>query len=99
MISEPANPSLMSTVAEGFHNVILLGAGASADAGIPLLGSFVDKMWEFATRGKVGEKAIPPADQQILNAAIEIGRQLERYNSRAFFDNRNIEDILSLLSF
>src|ERR1035438_8277082 len=38
-------------------------------------------------------------DKQLLGGANEIRNELERYNSRAFFDNRNLEDILSLLSF
>jgi hypothetical protein len=82
-----------------YNNVILLGAGAAADAGIPMLDSFVDKMWEYAIRGKVGEKPISPADIQLLTEANKIRIDLERYNSRASFDIRNLEDILSLLSF
>ena len=81
------------------HNVILFGAGASADAGIPLLGSFVDKMWEYAVRGQTGNERISPQDMEILTAANKIRIELERYNSRASFDSRNLEDILSLLSF
>jgi hypothetical protein len=81
------------------NNVILFGAGASADAGIPMLESFIDKMWEYAMRGKVGDKPISKADREILTEANKIRIDLERYNSRAFFDNRNLEDILSLLSF
>lgn len=81
------------------HNVILFGAGVSFEAGIPLLDKFVDKMWEYAIRGKVGDKAIAEADRNILIEANKIREALEPYNSRAFFDNRNLEDILSLLSF
>jgi hypothetical protein len=81
------------------HNVILFGAGASFDAGIPLLNSFVDKMWEYGVRGKVGSKTISADDRRVLQDAIAICESLERYNSRAFFDIRNLEDILSLLSF
>jgi hypothetical protein len=86
-------------VPQEYHNVILFGAGASADAGIPLLGSFVDKMWEFAFRGKVGDKPISESDRKVLVEANQIREDLERYNSRASFDIRNLEDILSLLSF
>jgi len=82
-----------------YDNVILFGAGASADAGIPMLDSFVDRMWEYAIRGKVGAELISSDDQEILRKADQLRVELERYNSRAFFDNRNIEDILSLLSF
>jgi hypothetical protein len=98
MTSEPANSAAGLAVDKTYHNVIILGAGASADAGIPLLRSFVDTMWEYATRGKVGETSIPDSDRKILTAAKEIWRELEPYNSRASFDNRNLEDILSLLS-
>jgi hypothetical protein len=31
-----------------YHNVILFGAGASWDAGIPLMNQFVDAMWHYA---------------------------------------------------
>jgi hypothetical protein len=82
-----------------YHNVIIFGAGASANAGIPLLDSFVNKMWEYATRGKVGDEIISEADREILVKAHEIRTQLERYNTRASFNDRNLEDILSLLSF
>jgi hypothetical protein len=82
-----------------YHNVIIFGAGASFDAGIPLLPSFVDKMWEYAIRRKAGENPLSPEDLTILNKANEIRLELERYNSRANFDTRNLEDILSLLSF
>jgi hypothetical protein len=82
-----------------YNNVILFGAGASADAGIPMLDSFIDKMWEYAMRGKVGDKPIAHVDREILVEANKIRIDLERYSSRAYFDNRNLEDILSLLSF
>jgi hypothetical protein len=86
-------------MATHYNNVILFGAGASADAGIPMLDSFVDKMWEYATRGKVGDKVISNEDREILIEANQIRIDLEKYGMRAFFDNRNLEDILSLLSF
>jgi len=50
-------------------------------------------------RGKVGDKLISKSDREILTEANKIRIDLERYSSRAFFDNRNLEDILSLLSF
>ncbi len=80
-------------------NVFIFGAGVSFDAGIPLLRPFLDKMWEYCQRGRVGEKAISEADLVILKHANRIANDLERYNARASFDNTNIEDILSLLSF
>jgi hypothetical protein len=82
-----------------YHNVIIFGAGASFDAGIPLLPSFVDKMWEYAIRGKAGEKKLSDADVAILSEANDVRISLDRYSSRASFNNRDLEDILSLLSF
>jgi hypothetical protein len=82
-----------------YHNVILFGAGASADAGVPMLGSFVDKMWEYAIREKVGDKPVYGEDLEILKEAQKIRYSLEEYANRAYFDNSNLEDILSLLAF
>ena len=56
-------------------------------------------MWEYAFRGKVGDRVIAQPDRDILIEANKIREDLERYNSRASFDIRNLEDILSLLSF
>jgi len=92
-------PPLPTSSGKTYHNIIVFGAGASFDAGIPLLASFVDKMWEYAIRGRVGDKRLSEDDLDILTAATTIRMGLERYNSRAAFDNRNLEDILSLLSF
>ncbi len=80
-------------------NVIILGAGASVDAGIPLLSNFVDKMWELATRGTYKGKALSDDDKNIFNEAMKVRDELDGYHGRASFDDRNIEDILSILSF
>jgi hypothetical protein len=40
------------------ENVIILGAGFSHDAGIPLLRNVVDKMWEYERRGVNGKNAL-----------------------------------------
>ncbi|HEY9151525.1 MAG TPA: hypothetical protein VIN60_01465 [Anaerolineales bacterium] len=80
-------------------NVIILGAGASVDAGIPLLSNFVDKMWEIATRGKYNDKELSDDDKKIFDEAMKIRNELDGYHGRASFDDRNIEDILSILSF
>lgn len=82
-----------------YHNVILFGAGASHDAGIPLLRNFVDCMWEFAMRGKVENVPIPEYQLKTLVEANKIRKELGFYQSRAYFNDRNLEDILSLLSF
>ena len=81
-----------------YHNIILFGAGASVDAGIPLLGLFVDTMWELAYRGQIGGNRLSEEDHQVFRAANGVRELLERYSSRAYFDLRSLEDILSLLS-
>jgi len=80
-------------------NVIIFGAGASVDAGIPLLGNFVEKMWEFAVTGKQDGKELSADDKQIFSEAIKVRNELDGYHGRASFNDRNIEDILSILSF
>ena len=80
-------------------NVFIFGAGASFDAGIPLLRNFVEKMWEIAVRGRINGKSLQPGDREIFQKAINIRDELDGYHGRAAFDDRNIEDILSLLTF
>lgn len=77
----------------------IFGAGFSHDAGIPLLGNFVDTMWEFAIRRKIGQDNLSPADIKIFDEVLKIRDTLDGYHGRAMFDDRNIEDILSILSF
>lgn len=78
--------------------VMILGAGFSRAAGIPLLGDFVDRMWELAIRGKA-EKPLDEADKRLFAAAMSIREELDSYHGRAAFSDRNIEDLLSILSF
>ena len=80
-------------------NVIILGAGFSHSAGIPLLGGFVERMWEFAVRKSHGGQDLSPQDLEIFEDAIKVKNELDGYHGRAVFDDRNIEDILSILSF
>jgi hypothetical protein len=80
-------------------NVIILGAGASFDAGIPLLGGFVEKMWELSARGKSDDGLLSQSDKEVLEKALQVKNELDSYHGRAAFDDRNIEDILSILSF
>ena len=82
-----------------YDNVIIFGAGVSCDAGIPLLDNFVDTMWNFSVRGISPNGPIPMKDRELLQQANEILIGLERYNSRANFKLKNLEDVLSLLSF
>lgn len=78
--------------------VFILGAGFSKPAGIPLLRGFVQKMWEMAKKGHV-VKGLSREDQQIFARAQTIREELDGYHGRARFDDWNIEDVLSLLSF
>ncbi len=82
-----------------YENVIVFGAGSSCDAGIPLLNNFVDTMWGYAVRGSSPCGRILDGDRKLLERANDIRYGLERYNSRANFNMRNLEDILSLLYF
>ncbi len=81
------------------NNVLVLGAGFSYDAGIPLLSGFVDRMWEYSIRGKNGSESLSPQDKEILHKALEIRRELDGYHGRVSFDDRNLEDLLSMLAF
>src|SRR5215467_1044976 len=82
-----------------YDNVFLFGAGVSAAAGVPLLNPFLDRMWEYSVKKSANGTAISAEDLEILNKALSIKDNLESYNSRAHFNDRNIEDVLSLLSF
>ena len=79
--------------------VFLLGAGFSFDAGIPLLGSFSDRMYEFALRRRANGATLTEEDEEIFSAAMRTRDELDGYHGRAMFDDRNIEDVLSILSF
>src|SRR5574341_1677759 len=80
-------------------NVIILGAGASVDAGVPLLGNFVNKMLEYGLKGRIGTNTLSSDDKRIFDEAMKVRSELDGYHGRAAFDDRNIEDILSILSF
>lgn len=79
--------------------VFILGAGFSYDAGIPLLSGFVDRMLDFAIKEKSSEQPLSPADIEIFKDAMKIRNELDGYHGRANFDDRNIEDLLSILTF
>lgn len=80
-------------------NVIILGAGASFDAGIPLMSNFIDTMWNIARTGRCHGEAISAEDRTILENALGVREDLDGYHGRASFDMWNIEDLLSILSF
>ena len=81
------------------NNVLILGAGFSHDAGIPLLGGFVEKMWELSVRKSNKGDQLSEEDSKIFDDAIKVKNELDSYHGRAVFDDRNIEDILSILAF
>lgn len=80
-------------------NVIILGAGFSFDAGIPLLGNFIERMWEYSIRKTANGKALTTDQVNILKEALAVRTELDGYHGRVVFDDRNIEDILSMLAF
>jgi len=80
-------------------NVIILGAGASADAGIPLMGEFMDVMWTIARYGQRNQGKASKQDLAVIEEALKVRKELDSYHGRAAFDVWNIEDILSILSF
>ncbi|ANO50841.1 hypothetical protein [Woeseia oceani] len=81
------------------NNVIILGAGFSHGAGIPLLGNFVEQMIDIAARETLRDKPVPPDDLRLIQDAMKIRGELDGYHGRAVFNDRNIEDILSILAF
>jgi hypothetical protein len=80
-------------------NVIILGAGASADAGIPLLGNFIEKMIELAATGRGSRGKLNDIEKSILEKAIKIRNSIENYHARVAIDQFNIEQLLSVLLF
>jgi hypothetical protein len=80
-------------------NVLLLGAGASFDAGIPLLGSFMDRIFELASLKRSPARALTAEELEILNAVIDIRDGMERYQPRVAINQFNLEQVLSILSF
>lgn len=80
-------------------NVIILGAGASHDAGIPLLGNFIDKMISISATGRGPRGVLKAEEQSILKEALEIRNKIESYHARVAIDQFNLEQILSVLVF
>lgn len=62
------------------------------------MGDFVDRMLDLAVRGLQGAGANSD-DLIVLREAMKIREELDSYHGRAHFDDRNIEDLLSILSF
>ena len=80
------------------NNVIILGAGASWAAGVPLMGGFMDQMWNLAKRGRHGDKVLSPDDTKLLTDALAVRDELDTYHGRASLDVWNLEEVLSILS-
>jgi len=80
-------------------NVIILGAGASFDAGIPLMNGFIEKMRLFALKDQIDDVKLTIDDKEVFKKAISIMNELDTYHARAAFNDRNLEDILSILAF
>lgn len=80
-------------------NVIILGAGFSYDSGIPLLGNFFETIWEIAMRKSHNGKKISDSDVIVFDAAVAAQNHLNDYHGRVNLQDRNIEDILSILNF
>ncbi len=80
-------------------NVLLLGAGFSHAAGIPLMSAFVERIWEFGARHSFDGKPLSREDVEVFSKAMGVWSQLDGFHGRAEFDDRNIEDVLSMLSF
>ena len=80
-------------------NIIILGAGASYDAGIPLLGNFMQTMWEMSIRHTYNGHTIPEDDLNLIIKALKITREMDNYHGRINYNDKNIEEVMSLLSF
>ena len=80
-------------------NVFIFGAGASYNAGIPLLGEFMEAMWRFPIKQRINGEMIVEKDHELFCEISQIKKQLGCFHTQADFDEWNIEDILSILSF
>ena len=80
-------------------NVFLFGAGASFNAGIPLLGSFMEKMSEMALTKRSPQGALSENDLRVFAEAIDIRNRMDTYHARVSIDQFNLEEVLSILYF
>lgn len=81
------------------ENVILLGAGASHSAGIPLLSEFMRTIRKLAATGVSEHRELTGEEIKVLQKAVDIRDSLREYHATVAFDQFSIEDILSILSF
>lgn len=75
------------------HNVYILGAGFSQEAGYPLISNFMEKMRE-ATRW-LEEKRFKTEE---LNSVLELRNEASKAAYHVNFDPENIEDLFSLFA-
>lgn len=80
-------------------NVFIFGAGFSCNAKIPLLSNFMDVMLEIYHKKKFGEHGLTESELKILSDAVEVRNSLDVFHGRSNYNDRNIEDILSILQF
>lgn len=80
-------------------DVIILGAGFSYDAGIPLLSGFIDQMLDYRLREVANGNRLTEAQMSVFDKALKVRNELDSYHGRVSFDDRNLEDILSILAF
>ncbi|MDK9707431.1 MAG: hypothetical protein OEL83_10310 [Desulforhopalus sp.] len=81
------------------NTVFILGAGFSFDAGIPLLGRFIERMLLIAAERDKTTGKLSGNDRKLFDKALDIRDSMDGYHGRISFDDRNIEDILSMLAF
>jgi hypothetical protein len=75
-------------------NVFVLGAGASADAGAPLLRDFLDKARELMGNP---HSPLSPGDRERFKHVFDYQWKLRVAESRVLVDLDNIEDLFSLM--
>jgi NAD-dependent SIR2 family protein deacetylase len=73
------------------HAVVLLGAGASAAAGCPVMRGFIDRAIDFERLGRFAESEMPD-----IHAALGLYHAVRAHFQITEEDSENIENLLSL---
>lgn len=73
--------------------VFILGAGASADAGAPLMGNFLDKARDIWALGKIEDDQARDSSERVF----KLISKLQAVHSKCDINLRNIESILAAL--
>ena len=73
--------------------VFILGAGASVDAGAPLMGNFLDRSRDLYALGEVTEQE----SRQSFERVFQFISGLQAIHSKCYIDIRNVESILAAL--